>query len=98
LSSARFSRRGSTSHAKFHHKSENNIDKTLELDTAAKQTGVLLDVQNLEKGPARLLSPIEINENFLSVSKRTSPTETTRPKFPETEGKTTIETTPCAQN
>ena len=98
LSSARFSRRGSTSHAKFHHKSENNIDKTLELDTAAKQTGVLLDVQNLEKGPARLLSPIEINENFLSVSKRTSPTETTRPKFPETEEKTTIETTPCTQN
>jgi hypothetical protein len=34
----------------------------------------------------------------LSVSKRTSPTETTRPKFPETEEKTTIETTPCTQN
>ncbi len=84
LSSARFSRRGSTSHAKFYYRSENNVDKTIELDTAAKQSGVLLDVQNLEKGP-RLLSPIEINENFLSVSKRTSPATEITLKFPETE-------------
>jgi hypothetical protein len=59
------------------------VDKTIEMDTAAKQTGVLLDVQNLEKGP-RLLSPIEINDNFLTVSKRTSPTET-KPRYPETD-------------
>ncbi|XP_028408286.1 melatonin receptor type 1B-A-like [Dendronephthya gigantea] len=78
LSSARFSRRGSTSHAKFLYRSENNVDKAIELDAGAKQSGVLLDVQNLEKGP-RLLSPIEISDNLLSVSKRSSPTET-RPK------------------
>ena len=70
LSSARFSRRGSNSHAKFFYRSEN--DKAIELDTAAKQSGVLLDVQNLEKAP-RLLSPIEINDNYLSVSKQTAP-------------------------
>ncbi|CAB4009602.1 melatonin receptor type 1B-A-like [Paramuricea clavata] len=92
LSSARFSRRGSTSHAKFFYRSENNVDKTIELDTAAKQTGVLLDVQNLEKGP-RLLSPIEINDNFLTVSKRTSPTET-KPRYPETDSTNN----PCHNN
>ena len=72
LSSARFSRRGSTSHAKFHYRSEN--DKVFEQETPGKQSGVVLDVQNLERSH-RLLSPIEINDNLLTVSKRTSPTE-----------------------
>ena len=72
LSSARFSRRGSTSHAKFYYRSEN--DKVFEQETPGKQSGVVLDVQNLERGQ-RLLSPIEINDNLLTVSKRTSPTE-----------------------
>ena len=72
LSSARFSRRGSTSHAKFYYRSEN--DKVFEQETPGKQSGVVLDVQNLERSQ-RLLSPIEINDNLLTVSKRTSPTE-----------------------
>lgn len=85
LSSARFSRRGSTSHAKFCYRSENNMDKGNELDPAAcRQSGVLLNVQTLDKGP-RLLSSIEIKENFLSVSKRISPTEARPKSFPDTE-------------
>ena len=80
LSSARFSRRGSTSHAKFYYRNEN--DRALEQEAAAKQSGVVLDVQNLEKCQ-RLLSPIETTDNLLSVSKLTSPSEN-RQNFPET--------------
>ena len=85
LSSARFSRRGSTSHAKFCYRSENNVDRAIELDTAARQAGILLDVQTLEKGP-RLLSPIESNENLLSVIKpRLSPMESKAKSFQDTD-------------
>lgn len=77
VSSVRFSRRGSTSHAKFLHRSDNNIDNKidkateLEGNSTAKQSGILLEVQTLEKDSRLSPSPIEKNSNFfLSVANR----------------------------
>lgn len=73
VSSVRFSRRGSTSHTKFLHRSDNNIDKATELEgnSTAKQSGILLEVQTLEKDLRLSPSPIEKNSNFsLSVANR----------------------------
>lgn len=73
LSSARFSRRGSTSHAKCYYRNENNVAKNIEVDTvAAKHSSLLLDVQNLDQYSQK----IGTDENLLTVSKRVPTTET----------------------
>ncbi|XP_046853216.1 melatonin receptor type 1A-like [Xenia sp. Carnegie-2017] len=76
LSSARFSRRGSTSNAKIY-RSENNLERAVDdRSTTARQSGALLDIKKLERGQ-RVLSPIEVNvdDNFLTVPRYILPSE-----------------------
>ena len=82
LSSVKFSRRGSVSHTKFLHKSDVNVDRPTEFEGNAipKQSGVLPQVQTLEKDPRLVSSAGNKSSSHSAVSKNTTEL---RPHLPD---------------